>query len=257
MFDNETNIEYEIFNTTEWISYDLAPSSRYCFMWGLEIYSWVLIKMEQFDGFGDAFIAWLQNLLSNAVTFQKLYNKISEANDTENWREAFFWYGRFTTLFINFDPIPEDELELDDDGVIMMRKGVPLLNSATAFAGVLTAGQNIISDPENVSFERVSQFNQQSRSQMHPQVRGWFTQGYAFTMGILNGTFENAAPSSEICQSNITRLINSSMNFVDQVASTHNETLMESAVSFEGILASVHPITFSCYRSFFEYGAAT
>ena len=32
---------------------------------------------------------------------------------------------------------------------------------------------------------------------------------------------------------------------------------MESAVSFEGILASVHPITFSCYRSFFEYGAAS
>ena len=96
-----------------------------------------------------------------------------------------------------------------------------------------------------------------SRSSIHPQVQGWFTQGYAFTMGLLNGTFENAAPSSEICQSNITRIINSSMNFIDQVASTHNETLMESAVSFEGILASVHPITFSCYRSFFEYGAAT
>ena len=145
MFDNETNIEYEIFNTTEWISYDLAPSSRYCFMWGLEIYTWVLIKMEQFHGFGDAFVAWLQNLLSNAVTFQKLYNKVAEANDTQNWREAFFWYGRFTTLFINFDPIPEDELELEDDGVILIKKNVPL-KAASALAGFLTAGQNAMQD---------------------------------------------------------------------------------------------------------------
>lgn len=214
MFDNETNIEYEIFNTTEWISYDLAPSSRYCFMWGLEIYTWVLIKMEQFDGFGDMFVAWLQNLLSNAVTFQKLYNKISEANDTLNWREAFFWYGRFTTLFINFDPIPEDELELEDDGVVLIKKNVPL-KAASAVAGFLTAGQNAMQDGKNVDFERVSEFNSMSRSQIHPQVQGWFTQGYAFTMGLLNGTFENAAPSSEICQTNITRIINSSMNFME------------------------------------------
>ena len=90
-------------------------------------------------------MAWLQNLLSNAVTFQKLYNKIAEANDTENWREAFFWYGRFTTLFINFDPIPEDELELEDDGVMLIKKNVPL-KAASALAGFLTAGQNAMQD---------------------------------------------------------------------------------------------------------------
>merc|ERR1712165_36199 len=48
-----------IFNTTYWVSYDLAPSSRFCTMSTLEIYSWFLLKTSQFDNFGDVFWAWL------------------------------------------------------------------------------------------------------------------------------------------------------------------------------------------------------
>ena len=35
-----------LFNITEWISYDLAPSSRYCIMTGIEAYGFVLTKQE-------------------------------------------------------------------------------------------------------------------------------------------------------------------------------------------------------------------
>lgn len=58
-----------VFNTTEWISYDLAPSSRYCTSSILEMYSWGLHKGDQFDSMGDAFSAWLQNILGNVITF--------------------------------------------------------------------------------------------------------------------------------------------------------------------------------------------
>jgi len=58
-----------LFNITEWISYDLAPSSRYCIMTGIEAYGFVLTKQEQFDTFSDVFQAWLQSLLGNVLTF--------------------------------------------------------------------------------------------------------------------------------------------------------------------------------------------
>jgi hypothetical protein len=72
---------------------------------------WALRKNEQFDTWGDVFAAWLQNLLGNVITFQKLHDKIKEAEEAENAREMYYWYGRFWTLFINFEPIEEDTFE--------------------------------------------------------------------------------------------------------------------------------------------------
>ena len=109
------NSEY-VFDTTEWISYSLAPSSHYCFMSTLEVYMWYLFKQSQFDTLGDVFAAWLQNLLGNVITFNSLYKKIEEAEEAGNFREVYYWYGRFFTLFINFDPIVEDDLS-DLDGL--------------------------------------------------------------------------------------------------------------------------------------------
>lgn len=68
-----------VFNTTHWISYELAPASRYCVSTGLESYLWGLRKSELFDTFGDVFQGWLQNLLGNVITFNSLYKKIEEA----------------------------------------------------------------------------------------------------------------------------------------------------------------------------------
>jgi hypothetical protein len=34
-----------LFDTTKWVSYTLAPSSRYCYLSGLEV--WELIELKQ------------------------------------------------------------------------------------------------------------------------------------------------------------------------------------------------------------------
>ena len=144
-WDNETltrdwgTSEY-VFDTTEWISYSLAPSSHYCFMSTLEVYSWVLVKNDQFDSLGDVFAAWLQNLLGNVITFNSLYKKIEEAEEAGNFREVYYWYGRFFTLFINFDPIEEDNIDdldgLDDDSFY-----TKLFAKADAFGQGMQAAQ--------------------------------------------------------------------------------------------------------------------
>ena len=104
-----------VFDTTKWISYSLAPSSKFCITSGLEAYSWVLHKASLFESLGDVFAAWLQSLLGNVITFNSLYKKIEEAEEAGNFREVYYWYGRFFTLFINFDPIETDDIsDLDD-----------------------------------------------------------------------------------------------------------------------------------------------
>ena len=42
---NMTEKDY-VFDTTEWISYDLAPSSRYCMSTLTDGYSWYLLKAD-------------------------------------------------------------------------------------------------------------------------------------------------------------------------------------------------------------------
>ena len=80
----DTKVEEYIFDTAFWVSYTLGPSSRYCFMVGLEGYNWGWSKVEEYDGFIDGFLAWLQNLLGNVITFNALYKKITEATEAEN-----------------------------------------------------------------------------------------------------------------------------------------------------------------------------
>jgi hypothetical protein len=111
--NNETSASDKIFDTTYWISYNLGPSSRYCFEVGIQSWWWYASKQLAYDGFISGFLAWLQNLLGGAITFNALYRKIKEADEAENVREMYFWYGRLTTLIVNFDPIPEDNLEFD------------------------------------------------------------------------------------------------------------------------------------------------
>lgn len=130
----DTTRQDYIFNTTEWISYSLAPSSSNCFMTGLEGWSWFLYKRSLFESFSDVFAAWLQSLLGNVITFNSLYKKIEEANEAQNTKEIYFWYGRFAILFIDFEPLAEDDFDsLDDDFGFedsFMSTDVPLLLAA-------------------------------------------------------------------------------------------------------------------------------
>ena len=70
----------------------------------------------------------------------------------------------------------------------------------------------------------------------------------------MNASFGDASPNAKICQTNLTRLVDFSQSFVSDVKNASEPALADAAISAENILASVHPITFSCYESLFEYG---
>lgn len=83
---------------------------------------------------------------------------------------------------------------------------------------------------------------------------GFFGSSLSFLNGFVNASFGDASPNAKICESNITRLIKFAVDFDHQVSNATEEALGEAAVSAENVLAAIHPITFSCYHSLFEFG---
>ena len=116
---NESNPDYgntreEVFDITEWISYQLAPSTRYCFMSTLEVYQFGQLKDQQFGGFSDILPAWLQNLLGNVITLNSIQKKIDDAKLANDTVALYYWYGRLMNILVVFDPIVMDEFEDED-----------------------------------------------------------------------------------------------------------------------------------------------
>ena len=54
--------------------------------------------------------------------------------------------------------------------------------------------------------------------------------------------------------SNVTRIIENSIGFIEELRNASDAALNASAVSFENILGSLYPITYACYHSIYEYG---
>ena len=215
----------------------MAPSSRYCVNGLLEFYTWGLDKRALFGSFGDVFQAGLQNLLGQVITFNTLYSKIEEAMEANNTKELYYWYGRFLILFIDFEPIAMDPTGLDtgfnDD--LFLAADVPMSSL--------------------MQETRVKQSSFESESLRHgPIVGGLMTNVYGFSTGFVNASFGDVSPNSAICQTNITRIVGHSRSFVKEVKNGTEPELAKATVSFENILGSVHPITFSCYESVFEFG---
>ena len=157
------------------------------------MYVWYLRKSEQFEDWGDVFAAWLQNLLGNVITFQKLHDKIEAADQAGNVRESYYWYGRFTTLFINFEPIKEDDFEDEEfeDPTQELLTRVP------------TSRINPANEDYNISKD-LDVLVRQS-----PRVRGLFGSALGFTAGYMNASLGNASPNAGICQTNLTRIVES------------------------------------------------
>lgn len=242
---NEMTTEQYVFNTTEWISYSLAPSSANCFRASLEGYSWFKLKQSQFETFGDVFEAWLQGLLGNVITMNSIYKKIEEAEQAENQKEVYFWYGRFAILFIDFDPIEDDDsMEAfgDDDEFIDF-----FATDALVMSG--HSGQEL----ELQATERRLRSSNAGR-RVSPKVQGFFGNSFAMANGFVNASFGDASPNAKICETNVTRIINFGSAFIGQVKNGSEAQLAEAATSAENVLAAVHPITFSCYTSVSEFG---
>ena len=204
-------------------------------MVGLEGWQYYRVKDEQFGGWTDWFPAWLQNLLGNVITFNALYEKIADATEAEDEIAMLYWYGRLFNLFVDFDPIPIDDLDDDFPKFLYSLGGL--------------AGSNVAS-PHRKS---VLMNGEQSARRHTPVVNGWFSNTYYFLFGLVNATFGEESPNATICHTNMTLIVDASVLFYDQIAEASNVSLNASAESFETILGTVYPITFSCYQSVWEF----
>jgi hypothetical protein len=86
-----------------------------------------------------------------------------------------------------------------------------------------------------------------------PRVSGTWDDMYGFSAGLMQSSFGDASPNSTVCATNLTRIVDQSIIFVEQLRIHTNVSLDGAAKSFENMLGSLYPITFSCYHSLFEY----
>ena len=92
------------------------------------------------------------------------------------------------------------------------------------------------------------------QSSGHPRVGGFVMNSYGLFAGFIDASFGDASPNSSICTTNITRVISYGIAFWVQITDPTEENLYKASISVENVLASVHPITFSCYYSVYEFG---
>lgn len=76
---------------------------------------------------------------------------------------------------------------------------------------------------------------------------------YKGAIGLIAGLFGNKAPNTMACTSNFTRIANYSIALGEDLKTGTNVSLAQSAIDFENIFASVHPIVYGCYTSAFEF----
>lgn len=149
----------------------------------------------------------MQSLLANVITMNSLFKKLEEATEAENYKEVYFWYGRFTILFIDFEPLVEEEIDddfnsgWDDD---FMSTDVPMFN----FMSESDQEFELLSRPKL----RSSRVN---RKEVSPKVAGLFGNSFAFVNGFVNASFGDASPNARICETNITRIIKYGFDFKD------------------------------------------
>lgn len=66
--DVNTTTKDKIFDTAHWVSYNIAPSSRYCAMTFIDGYLYYVKQAEAFGNFTNWLPSALQNLLANVIT---------------------------------------------------------------------------------------------------------------------------------------------------------------------------------------------
>jgi len=119
----------------------------------------------------------------------------------------WFWYGRFTIIFIDFEPLVEEAIDdsdfgFDDD---FISTDVPMVN--------------LMSESEQ-EFELLSRPNLRSSKvnsrKLSPHVGffgSFFGSSFSFVNGFVNASFGDASPNAKICETNITRMISYGLAF--------------------------------------------
>ena len=76
-----------------------------CAMTGLTTLNVTYNKISVFPTVTDWVLGFLQNLLGNVVSFQRIYDKVVAAVQTDNTPEVFYQVGRLLQLLLDFKPI--------------------------------------------------------------------------------------------------------------------------------------------------------
>jgi len=61
--------QYHLFNTTDWISYNLAPGAQYCFGVVLDVWNYTSTQRSLYSDLSEMGMSFMQNLLGNSITF--------------------------------------------------------------------------------------------------------------------------------------------------------------------------------------------
>jgi hypothetical protein len=102
----------QTFAYTHWISYNLAPASRNCFLTSMQGYLYYENMTEQFAASNSSiFSSWLSNLLGNSITLNSIYKKITDAKLANDTVATYYWYGRLFNILVIFSPLKEDTFE--------------------------------------------------------------------------------------------------------------------------------------------------
>ncbi len=225
-WQNESNPEYgvrreEIFDTAEWVSYSLAPSTRHCFMTNLELVVYIKHEATEFDSVGEVLPAWLQNLLGNVITINAIQTKIEDAKEDNDTVAVYYWYGRLANILLIFDPVQEDTFEEEE---------IPDFDMLLA--------------PLKQSFDYPDE-NDEPRPEIPGNV---ITNAFYFARGFIDAAFQDTSPNSTICEGNLTAAYHTAFALKHDFFETQDaQVVAQNAVEFESLLATAYPITFSCY----------
>lgn len=107
---NQTSVSTkdQLFDTTYWVSYSIAPSTDNCFGSIIESYNYTITQTAKFTGVGSWLAACIQNLLANVSTITQIQDKITAAQEINDTIAVSFWYGRLSNIGLIFEPIPVD-----------------------------------------------------------------------------------------------------------------------------------------------------
>lgn len=100
------------FNVTQLVSTTIADLSQYCSLALLQGTQKTVAHLKLFGNPTDWVLGFLQNMLGNVISFQKIYDKINNSLAKNNYADVAFQVGRLMNLMLIFDPIEDVQVLL-------------------------------------------------------------------------------------------------------------------------------------------------
>lgn len=131
-----------------------------------------------------------------------------------------FWVGRIVYIVFDFEPVNSGSTNVN-------------FESDAAQPWWLGGGgeENQLAHDFSVESRR-SQINRNLMDAHHPRVQGWFDDTFGFLSGFLNITFGDQSPNATVCLTNITRVVEVSLNFGKHIRVVSNDSWLSASYDF-------------------------